>query len=224
MKKFFQEFKAFISKGNVFDMAVGLIIATAFNKIVSSLVNDIIMPLVTYSTGAASLEDLSVVLRVGADGKELLWKYGNFCQTVIDFLIIAFSVFLMVKVVTGSRKKLEELSAFVAKESKKEVRAEKKAVKAQAKAEGKKFKQAWAEHLEAKRVLAEEKAKAEAEAKKLAEEEARKANPTDNDLLKDIRDMLKAQNTPAEEKKTQKTSKTAKAKAPAKKKTTKQAK
>ena len=73
MRKFFQEFKAFISKGNVFDMAVGLIIATAFNKIVSSLVNDIIMPLVTYSTGAASLEDLSIVLRVGADGKEIVF-------------------------------------------------------------------------------------------------------------------------------------------------------
>lgn len=221
MRKFFQEFKAFISKGNVFDMAVGLIIATAFNKIVSSLVNDIIMPLVTWSTGASSLEELSVVLRVGEDGKELLWKYGTFCQTVIDFLIIAFSVFLMVKVVTGSRKKLEELSALVVKETKKEVRAEKKAVKAQAKAEGKKFKQAWAEHLEAKRIQAEEKAKVEAEAKKLAEEEARKANPTDNDLLKEIRDMLKAQNTPAGENKVAKTKKTAKAKTPAKKKTAK---
>ncbi len=222
MKKFFKEFKAFISKGNVFDMAVGLIIATAFNKIVSSLVNDIIMPLVTWSTGASSLEELSVVLRVGEDGKELLWKYGTFCQTVIDFLIIAFSVFLMVKVVTGSRKKFEELSALVVKETKKEVRAEKKAVKAQAKAEGKKFKQAWAEHLEAKRIQAEEKAKVEAEAKRLAEEEARKANPTDNDLLKEIRDMLKAQNAPAEEVKA-KPAKT-KAKTPAKKKTTKVAK
>ena len=63
MKKFFQEFKKFITRGNVFDLAVGMIIATAFNKIVSSLVNDIIMPLVTWATGAASLKDLSLPLR-----------------------------------------------------------------------------------------------------------------------------------------------------------------
>ena len=63
MKKFFKEFKAFITKGNVFDLAVGMIIATAFNKIVSSMVNDIIMPLVTWATGAASLEDLSLPLK-----------------------------------------------------------------------------------------------------------------------------------------------------------------
>jgi len=109
MRKFFKEFKAFIAKGNVFDMAVGLIIATAFNKIVSSMVNDIIMPLVTWATGANSLADMSVVLKtsVDANGKivELTWKYGNFLQTVIDFLIIAFSVFIMVKIVTSSRKK-----------------------------------------------------------------------------------------------------------------------
>jgi len=100
MKKFFKEFKAFISKGNVFDMAVGLIIATAFNKIVSSMVNDIIMPLVTWATGAKNLADLSIVLRetVEADGTitKLTWQYGNFLQAVIDFLIIAFSVFVMV--------------------------------------------------------------------------------------------------------------------------------
>jgi len=99
MKKFFKEFKAFISKGNVFDMAVGLIIATAFNKIVSSMVNDIIMPLVTWATGAKNLADLSIVLRetVEADGTitKLTWQYGNFLQAVIDFLIIAFSVFVM---------------------------------------------------------------------------------------------------------------------------------
>ena len=76
MKKFFREFKAFISRGNVFDMAVGLIIATAFNKIVSSLVNDIIMPLVTFATGAASLADLSLPLRWDAEGNVTLsWAY-----------------------------------------------------------------------------------------------------------------------------------------------------
>ena len=100
MKKFFKEFKAFITRGNIFDMAVGLIIATAFNKIVSSLVNDIIMPLITWGTGAASLADLSVVLRRDAEGvATLTWAYGNFIQTIIDFLIIAFSIFIAIRTI-----------------------------------------------------------------------------------------------------------------------------
>ena len=193
MKKFFKEFKAFISKGNVFDMAVGLIIATAFNKIVSSLVNDIIMPLITWATGAASLKDLSVVLRVAEDGTKLTWAYGTFLQTIIDFLIIAFSIFLMVKVVTSSRKKFKELNDLVVKESSKERRAEKKAVKAKAKAENRPFKEVWAEHLVEKQRLAEEKAKLEAEEKAAKEAEERKNNPTQEDLLKEIRDLLKEQ-------------------------------
>ena len=125
MKKFFKEFKTFITRGNIFDMAVGLIIATAFNKIVSSLVNDIIMPLVTWGTGAASLADLSIVLRRNAEGvATLTWAYGNFIQTIIDFLIIAFSIFLMVKVVTASQKKFKEVGNYVKNQSKKEVKAE----------------------------------------------------------------------------------------------------
>ena len=193
MRKFFKEFKAFISKGNVFDMAVGLIIATAFNKIVSSLVNDIIMPLITWATGAASLKDLSIVLRVAEDGTKLTWAYGTFLQTIIDFLIIAFSIFLMVKVVTSSRKKFKELNDLVVKESSKERRAEKKAVKAKAKAENRPFKEVWAEHLVEKQRLAEEKAKLEAEEKAAKEAEDRKNNPTQEDLLKEIRDLLKEQ-------------------------------
>lgn len=193
MRKFFKEFKAFISKGNVFDMAVGLIIATAFNKIVSSLVNDIIMPLITWATGAASLKDLSIVLRVAEDGTKLTWAYGAFLQSIIDFLIIAFSIFLMVKIVTSSRKKFKELNELVAKESNKERRAEKKAVKAQAKAENRPFKEVWAEHLAEKQRLAEEKAKLEAEEKAAKEAEERRNNPTQEDLLKEIRDLLKEQ-------------------------------
>ena len=125
MKKFFKDFKAFISKGNVFDMAVGLIIATAFNKIVSSLVNDILMPLITWATGAASLADLSVPLRWNELGEVTLsWAYGNFLQTVIDFLIIAFSIFCMVKIVTNSQKKFKELNETMLKNSSKEYKAE----------------------------------------------------------------------------------------------------
>lgn len=190
MKKFFSEFKKFITRGNVFDMAVGLIIATAFNKIVSSMVNDIIMPLVTWLTGAASVADLSIVLRVAEDGTKLTWKYGSFLQYVIDFFIIALSVFIMVKIVNTSRERFKEWGEFLEKQTKKEIRAEKKAMKIKAKAEGRPYKEVWAEH------EAEKKAVAEAKAKKLAEEKAkkdmeeRKLNPTQEDLLKEIRDLL----------------------------------
>lgn len=194
MKKFFKEFKAFISRGNIFDMAVGLIIATAFNKIVTSLVNDIIMPLITWATGAASLNDLSVVLRVAEDGTALTWNYGNFLQTIIDFLIVAFSVFVMIKIVMNSQKKLKELAEDFVELNKKEIRAEKRQIREQAKRENKKFKELWQAHLEEKtRLEAEKKQLQEAEKAKQAEID-RLNNPTEQDLLKEIRDLLKAQN------------------------------
>ena len=178
MRKFFKEFKAFISKGNVFDLAVGMIIATAFNKIVSSLVNDIIMPLVTWATGASDLSALSVVLRTtikeNGDIVKLTWKYGNFLQTVIDFLIIAFSVFLMVKVVTSSRKKFKEFGDSLEYLTKKEVKEDKKKAKQIAKAEGRNKKEVYKE-LQLERVkVAEEEAKKKEEEKKAKEEEDRK--------------------------------------------------
>ena len=194
MKKFFKEFKAFISRGNIFDMAVGLIIATAFNKIVTSLVNDIIMPLITWATGAASLNDLSVVLRVAEDGTALTWNYGNFLQTIIDFLIVAFSVFVMIKIVMNSQKKLKALAEDFVELNKKEIRAEKRQIREQAKRENKKFKELWQTHLEEKtRLEAEKKQLQEAEKAKQAEID-RLNNPTEQDLLKEIRDLLKAQN------------------------------
>lgn len=193
MRKFFKEFKAFISKGNVFDLAVGMIIATAFNKIVSSMVNDIIMPLVTYATGAASLAELSVPLRVDPLTKEvtLAWAYGSFLQYVIDFLIIAFSVFIMVKIVTNSRKKFQEFGDDVEEQAK--LSKEKRMVKKQAKKEGKEFAVAWEEYLAEKKRVAEEKAQAEAEEKARKEEEDRRNNPTQEQLLKDIRALLEKQ-------------------------------
>ncbi|MBO5022608.1 MAG: large conductance mechanosensitive channel protein MscL [Clostridia bacterium] len=198
MRKFFKEFKAFISKGNVFDLAVGMIIATAFNKIVSSMVNDLIMPLVTWATGAASLKELSLPLRWeivdGVKNVTLSWNYGSFLQYVIDFLIIAFSVFLMVKVVNTSRKKLKEMGEAIEQQSKKEYKEERKAIKLKAKQEGRKFKEVWAEYEAEKKVKAEEKAKADAEAKALADAEFKKNNPTQEELLKEIRDLLKKQN------------------------------
>ena len=197
MKKFFGEFKKFITRGNVFDLAVGMIIATAFNKIVSSLVNDIIMPLVTYALGASSVADLSVPLRYewvdGVKTVSLSWNYGSFLQYVIDFFIIAMSVFIMVKIVTKSRKRIEEFSQMIEKQTKKEIRQEYKEVKKLAKEQKRKFKQVWAEHEAEKKRLADEKAKLEAEEKAKKEAEERLNNPTQEDLLKDIRDLLKAQ-------------------------------
>lgn len=192
MKKFFSEFKAFISKGNVFDMAVGLIIATAFNKIVSSLVNDIIMPLITWGTGAASLADLSIVLRRDVEGvATLTWAYGAFLQTVIDFLIIALSVFIMVKLVTNSQKKFKELTDFVATQSKKEIREERKLIRMQAKEQNKSFKELWKEHEKVKALQLEEKKKLEEEQRKLKEQEEKLKHPSQEELLMQIRDLLK---------------------------------
>lgn len=103
--KTLQEFKEFISKGNVLDMAVGVIIGGAFGKIVSSLVEDIIMPLISGILGKADFKDLSVTL---GDGSVL--KYGSFIQNIVDFLIIAFVIFIFVKRVMAftSRFKKEE--------------------------------------------------------------------------------------------------------------------
>ena len=193
MKKFFKEFKAFISKGNVFDLAVGMIIATAFNKIVSSLVNDIIMPLITYATGAGSLKELSIPLRYAEDGTvSLAWAYGSFIQYIIDFLIIGLSVFIMVKIVTNSRKKFQEFGEEI--ETKQQIKREKRLVKKQAKLDGKEFAVAWQEFQDDKKRLAEEKAKQEAEEKAKKEEQDRINNPTQEQLLKEIRDLLKQQN------------------------------
>ena len=197
MKKLFKEFKAFITKGNVFDLAVGMIIATAFNKIVSSLVNDIIMPLITWATGANSLADLSLPLRSELDEATgemvvtLSWAYGNFLQTVLDFLIIAVSVFIMVKIVNTSRKGLKDLNTFLVSQTKKEIRAEKREIRAKAKAENQKFRVLWKKHLEAKEKALEEDAKRLAEEKAKKEEEEKKLHPTQEQLLAEIRDLLK---------------------------------
>ncbi len=195
MKKFFKEFKEFISKGNVFDMAVGLIIATAFNKIVSSLVNDILMPLITWATGAASLADLSIVLRetIAEDGTvtQLTWNYGNFLQIVLDFLIIAMSVFIMVKLVNASRKRLEQLDKLVSAELGADKKAERKKVKKLAKEQGRPYKAVWEEYEAEKKKKQEETARLEAEEKARKEAEEKLNNPTEQELLKQILETLK---------------------------------
>lgn len=117
VKRFFQEFKKFISKGNVVDLAVAVIIGGAFGKIVTSLVNDMIMPLVVAAVGKHSLAELVWVLRAAELSETgeiikaaLTIKWGNFLQTIIDFLVIAFVVFLFVKVLMSVKTTGDKLS------------------------------------------------------------------------------------------------------------------
>jgi len=98
---FIKEFKEFASKGNVMDMAVGVIIGGAFGKIVSSLVDDIIMPVVGVVTGGIDFTTLSA--KVG----DAEIKYGMFCQNILDFLIIALSIFCVIKAINKFKKKEE---------------------------------------------------------------------------------------------------------------------
>ena len=102
---FFKEFKEFALKGNVMDMAIGVIIGGAFGKIVTSLVNDILMPLIGALIGNVDFTTLSVTLREAVmNGEEVVKEavtlhYGNFIQTTVDFLIVAFCIFLMIKLI-----------------------------------------------------------------------------------------------------------------------------
>lgn len=107
-----KEFKEFAMKGNVVDLAVGVIIGGAFGKIVTSLVDDMIMPLLSVVIGKINFSDLKIVL-VEAQGEaaEVAFRYGAFLQNVLNFLIIAFSIFMMVKLMNAARKKEEALPA-----------------------------------------------------------------------------------------------------------------
>ena len=105
------EFKEFAMKGNVIDMAVGVVIGGAFGKIVTSLVNDIIMPLVSVVTGNIDFSNLQYVHSyVNAEGAkaEIVVKYGAFMNTIIDFLIVAFCIFMVIKVMNSTKKKFEK--------------------------------------------------------------------------------------------------------------------
>ena len=106
---FIQDFKAFALKGNVMDMAVGVIIGGAFGKIVSSLVDDVLMPLVGMVTGNVDFTQLAYKIGDG-EGAAVL-KYGQFIQNVVDFLIIALCIFFMVKGIAALNRKKEEEAA-----------------------------------------------------------------------------------------------------------------
>ncbi len=94
---FASEFKEFAMKGNVIDLAVGVVIGAAFGKIVGSLVGDVIMPLLSPLLGSINFSDLSLRIATDAAGKPVLLKYGMFLQVCLEFLIIAFAIFIVIK-------------------------------------------------------------------------------------------------------------------------------
>lgn len=154
--KMIDDFKKFALKGNVIDMAVGVVVGGAFSKVVSSVVSDLITPIIGVLTAGVDFKELKWVIasKVAEDGTvvETAITYGNFIQNVVDFLIIGFSIMFVVKAIN----KAKDLS-----EAKKK---------------------------------AEEEAKAAEEAARIAAEEAAKPKkPTEAELLKEIRDLLKAQ-------------------------------
>ena len=102
------EFKKFITRGNVLDMAVGIIIGTAFTAIVNSLVKDILMPFIGWIVGGTSFTDLKIVITEATEQtSEVAILYGNFIQRVVDFLIIALVVFFLVRTINKMREKIE---------------------------------------------------------------------------------------------------------------------
>jgi len=106
--KLLNEFKAFAMKGNVVDMAVGIIIGVAFGKIVSSLVADLLMPPLGLLIGGVNFTDLKLIIKAATDTTPAVtWNYGNFIQVVFDFLIVAFAVFIAIKGMNSLRKKEE---------------------------------------------------------------------------------------------------------------------
>ena len=162
MKKFFEEFKKFISKGNVVDMAVGIVVGSAFTKIVNSIVSDIITPLISLLIGNLSFNDLKIVFKAATEeSSEVALTYGNLIEAIINFIIIAFSMFCVIKAINAVKERME--------------RAEKEKLAKEA-----------AEKAEAEKLAAEE-----AEAARKAEEERLAAIPTREDLLlTEIRELL----------------------------------
>lgn len=118
--KFFKEFGAFVKRGNVMDLAIGMVIGSAFNKIVSSLVNDIVMPLLG-AVLRVNVQDLNVVLVEAVTDpttgeiitEAVTLKYGNFIQTVIDFFIIALSVFVAMRAIIQTNKRIKEAAEMI---------------------------------------------------------------------------------------------------------------
>ncbi|MDD5722536.1 MAG: large-conductance mechanosensitive channel protein MscL [Syntrophales bacterium] len=104
-----QEFKTFAMRGNVVDMAVGIIIGSAFGKIISSLVADVIMPPIGALLGGVDFSNLAITVKAAVgDAAAVTLNYGKFIQTVVDFLIIAFAIFMVIKAINSFKKKEEK--------------------------------------------------------------------------------------------------------------------
>ena len=104
-----KEFKQFAMRGNVLDMAIGIIIGAAFGKIVSSLVSDVLLPPIGMLVGGVDFSYLSIVIKEASEGSEaVVLKYGMFVNTIIDFIIVAFAIFLLIKGINALKKKEEE--------------------------------------------------------------------------------------------------------------------
>lgn len=188
---FFSDFKKFISKGNIVDMAVGVIVGGAFSTIVTALTNKILMPLINLllsAGGENGLEKAYTILKPVYDAnneldltKSIYIDWGAFITAIINFFIIAFVLFLIIRAMMKASLMVDD----AVKLSKKESREERKMVRAQAKAEGRPYKEVWAEHEERKEAEMAEKARiAEANKPKIESQE---------DILKDIRTLLIAQ-------------------------------
>ncbi len=116
------EFKAFAMRGNVVDMAVGIVIGSAFGKIVSSFVGDVLMPPIGLLLGGVDFRDLAITIQAAVGEQPAVTiNYGVFVQTVVDFVIIAFAIFLVVKAISASRKKEEAAPAAPPKPSAEEL-------------------------------------------------------------------------------------------------------
>ncbi|HMU43592.1 MAG TPA: large-conductance mechanosensitive channel protein MscL [Ignavibacteriaceae bacterium] len=107
-----KEFKAFAMRGNVVDMAVGIVIGAAFGKIVSSFVGDVLMPPLGAMLGGLDFSNLAMTIKQATEtSPAVLWKYGSFIQTVVDFLIVAFAIFMVIKAMNSMKKKEVEQPA-----------------------------------------------------------------------------------------------------------------
>lgn len=108
MRKILSEFKEFAVKGNVVDMAVGIVVGVAFGKIVSSFVSDVVMPPIGMLIGGVDFTDLTITLKAAEEGvEEVAIRYGTFLQTVFDFVIIAFAIFVAVKAINMLKRREE---------------------------------------------------------------------------------------------------------------------
>lgn len=121
MKAFFEEFKKFISRGNIMDMAIGVIIGGAFGTIVKSLVDDILMPLLGIILSGVNIAELAVTVPNPLGGEPVALAYGLFLQNVVNFFFIALSVFMIVKAMNKAKKKEEEAPAAPPEPTKEEV-------------------------------------------------------------------------------------------------------